>query len=85
MGFGRCDNVLHLTGAGTNGGKTMKAFEEWINKQDIPTYLHEVEKAMVINNCKLTWRAALERVLDECHHHQSQDVIDWILTELGEN
>ena len=34
---------------------------------------------------KEVWRAALECVLGQCHHYQSQDVIDWILKELEEN
>ncbi len=28
------------------------------------------------------WKAAMKKVLEKCHQHQSQDVIDFILEEL---
>lgn len=31
----------------------------------------------------LGFRAAFRQILDKCHHYQSQDIIDFILKELG--
>lgn len=58
----------------------MKAFKKWW-------------KSEVDNGCeqgceygaKNAFQAALKEVLEQCHHHQSQDVIDWILEELKED
>jgi len=33
---------------------------------------------------RATWKGALRRVLRECYHYKSQEVIDWILEELKE-
>ena len=62
----------------------MEAFERWDRKE----YPHPAcyERGPVgrdmLKQRRRTWRATLECVLDQCHHHQSQDVIDWILKEL---
>lgn len=58
----------------------MKEFEKFI-KRVFPSNITTKER----RDCALTWRAALKRVLDECHYYQSQDVIDFILEELEED
>lgn len=60
----------------------MKAFEEWENEDCQNKECPELSCDECIYLRKEGWRAALVRVLDECHHYKNQEVIDWILREL---
>ena len=62
----------------------MKAFEGWNAEQDNEsTFSGDVgEIRHRIEERRETWKAALIEVLEQCHHYQTQDVIDWILQEL---
>jgi len=56
----------------------MKAFKAYL-KKEYP-HLNDGDAMFAWD----IWRAAMNCVLDKCHHHQSQDVIDFIHKELEE-
>jgi len=58
----------------------MKACERWLKS----FYKKHRGSAHYNPDFRAGWKAALKRVLEECHSYQSQDVIDWILKELRE-
>ena len=56
----------------------MKAFEKIY-----PKPLDESDYHIAAwNDRRRVWKAALECILDKCHHYQNQDVIDFIQEEL---
>ena len=64
----------------------MQEFDKWDkNAYPLPPC---IERGSVGREClrqrRQTWRTAFERILDECGHYKSQEVIDFIRAEVKE-